>query len=244
MFGTSLGRCGLAAALLLVGTSMETAAAAIRPDSTLYTTYSVAPDLESASWIVCGSTAETEGCYSSGSLGPFGHIGAMLEGRPTTIGRAVTRKIYVLDVASGSATNGVTLNVYTKTDLVSDTDDKVTVTFDRAISLPLVGGTTVVASMAENDAYLYVGTNRSTQAVSVEKHKWVVTTLGGFSPPIPVAAITANSSGFVTVTFGAPGGEFSGFQVFGPTGAFESDGGGASFVLGDSNAVVPLPLPF
>src|SRR5882757_3177052 len=67
------------------------------PDSTLFTTYNVSTDLESAQWGVCGSTAQSEGCYSFGNIGPFCHIGSMLEGEPVVNGNTVTRDVYILD---------------------------------------------------------------------------------------------------------------------------------------------------
>jgi hypothetical protein len=97
--------------------------------------------------------------------------------------------------------------------------------------------------MAANNPYLYVGTNKSMQAVTVARGTWTVTTIGGFSPPIPVASITSDSYGYITVTFGAPNSTFSGFYVFGPTGAPQEDGGGATFMLNTSNAVTPVALP-
>ena len=59
--------------------------------------------------------------------------------------------------------------------------------------------------MAANSSALFIGTNKSTQAVEVSKGQWAVTSVGGFSPPLTVAAIGADINGFVTVTFGAPG---------------------------------------
>ena len=97
--------------------------------------------------------------------------------------------------------------------------------------------------MAQNNSYLYVGTTKSTQAASVRLGFWTVTPIGDFSPPIPVASITSDSYGYITVTFGAPGSPFSGFYVFGPTGASQGDGGGAEFMLNTSNAVTPAALP-
>src|SRR5579862_4656807 len=76
-------------------------------DATLYTTYSINSADTSVSWVVCGSTQQTEGCYSAGSLSPFVKVGALMEGNPTTSGNTVTRAIYVVD--SGSA--GVVLYV-------------------------------------------------------------------------------------------------------------------------------------
>jgi len=230
------------AALLAFAAGSGGLAAAAEPDSTLFTTYSVATDLRSANWLVCGSTKESEGCYSSGSLGPFGHIGAMLESPPVRDANAVTRQIYVLDVANGSTADVVALFVYTKTDVVTAADDTVTVNLFRKIALPLVGGKTVTASMAANNAYLYAGTNQSMQAVIVDKHDWrSFTTLGAGSPSAPVASITADSYGYVTVTFSAPN---TSFYVFGPAGEGEEDGGGPQFMLNDFNAVMPAAVPF
>lgn len=236
-------RCGLIATLMFGVVSPALTEAATPPDSAFFTTYYAATDLTSADYLVCGSTAQTDGCFSSGTLGPFGHIGAMLEGQPVVNGNTVTREIYVLDTASGSSANGVSLFVYTKSDVVSTSDDQVTVSLEQTIPLPLVGGSTATASMAANNSYLFVGTNQSTQAVEIAKGQWVVTSVGGFFPPLTVASIAADGNGFVTVTFGAPGGQSSGYYVFGPTGAALEAGGVAGFSLNAMNAVVPAPLP-
>lgn len=229
--------------VLAASTAFPMVAAATPPDSTLFTTYRVATDLKSASWLVCGSKGQSEGCYDSGSIGPFGQIGAMLESAPVTSGNTVSRKVYVLDIARGNNSEDVSLFVYIKKDVLTESDDTVSVKLDKIVALPLVGGKTVTGMMAANSLYLYIGTNQSYQAVSVDKNLWTVTGVGGFEPAIPVAAITANSYGFVTVTFGAPGGEFSGFYTFGPTGALQEDGGGAEFTLDDFNSVTPAALP-
>ena len=79
MFRSLYARCTLGATLMfctLPAAMAQTAA----PDSTLYTSYTVSTSLQSVDWIVCGSTAESDGCYGSGTLGTFGHVGAMLEG--------------------------------------------------------------------------------------------------------------------------------------------------------------------
>lgn len=236
--------CSALAGVLALAAGWCAPAAAAPPDANLFTTYTVGTNLESADWIVCGSTQEAEGCFASGSLGPFGHIGAMLEDAPAVSGETVTRHIYVLDVATGTSKNGVTLFVYTKKDLVSASSDTVTVTLSHTVSLsPLVGGSTVAGSMAANGQYLFAGTNQSFQAVSIKKSTWAVAAVGGFTPPIPVNSVTANSRGYITVTFGAPGGQFSGFYVFGPTGGLEEDGGGGAFMLDTMNGVTPAPLP-
>jgi hypothetical protein len=211
-------------------------AAPTAPDSTLYTTYNIygSSGAYTLDWTVCGSTQESEGCYASGSLGPFVAIGAMMEGLPMVSGSVVSRLIYVVD----SGSTAVKLYVYKKVDTVSTESDSVTVTLTHTITLPLTGGSTAITSMAANTAFLFIGTNQSPQAVEVRKATLAVTKLGGFSPPINVTSITADQYGYVTVTQGDATGE-SGFYLFGPSGGGEEDGGGASFTLGTMQAIQP-----
>src|SRR6185437_8870979 len=67
------------------------------PDASLYTTYSLASNYTTLNWDVCGYRGDSFGCYGSGSLGPFGHVGAAIEGNESVNGNTVTRKIYVVD---------------------------------------------------------------------------------------------------------------------------------------------------
>lgn len=213
------------------------------PDATLFTTYSMFNN--SINWVVCGSTQQSSGCYSAGNLGPFGKIGAIIEGIPKAKGKTstVTRYIYVIDVAAGNNHNQVLLYVYKKTDVVSSSFDTVTVTLSDTVTLPLVGGTSALASMAANKGFLFAGTNLSTSAVRIQKSNLSMTTIPGFSPPIPVTAVTADGYGYVTVTFGSFSGGSTGFAVYGPDGNNQEDGGGASFMLSTDQAVLPSSLP-
>jgi hypothetical protein len=108
--------------------------------------------------------------------------------RPTTTNRTtntVTRTIYVLDIATGSNLNGVTLYVYKKTDTITSSFDTTSVTLSKTISLPsLVGGSSALASMAANNKFLFIGTNQSPSAVEIQKGTFTITQIGGFSPPI------------------------------------------------------------
>jgi hypothetical protein len=232
----------LTVALACFAVSRSAVAQSGPPDATLSTKYTIDSTHTSVGWSVCGSTQQTVGCYASGSLGPFGKIGAMIEGNQSTnlSTNTVTRDIYVLDVASGSNLNGVELYVYTKTDTVTPSFDTVSVTLSKTVSLPLVGGALALASMAANNKFLFIGTNRSPQAVEVQKGTFSITeTAGGFSPPINVSAITADKYGYVTVTFGSfnPSKE-NGFIVFGSDGRAREIGGGASFMLNTVQAVL------
>jgi hypothetical protein len=221
--------------------SAQRGAAPAAIDATLYTTYSLYNNNQTLDLIVCGSTQQTEGCYGSASLGPFGNVGAMLEGSPSTNGSVVTRLIYIVDCAAGSSSNGVDLYVYKKTDTVSAGGDTVSVTLAHTVSLPLTGGATAVCSMAANASTLYIGTNQSPQGIEVKKSTLAITKLGGYSPPINVTSITANAYGYVTVTQG--NGSDTAFAVFAPTGGEVEDGGGSDFMLDTMNAVSTASLP-
>jgi hypothetical protein len=210
------------------------------PDATLFTTYSLTTQDTFVSWIVCGSTVSSTGCYSNGSLGPFGRAGALLEGNPSVNLKTntVTRAIYVVDIGSN-----VVLYVYKKTDVVSSTYDTATVTLSKTVILPLIGGSTALCSMAANNGFLFIGTDQSPQAVRVQKNNFTVTQLPGFSPPINVTAITADKYGYVTVTQGGFAGGNNAFTVYGPNGNLQEDGGGADFMLNTVTAVSTTTLP-
>jgi len=231
---------GLGFALLLAGSAFATS-----PDTNLYTTYYL--NGSEVELTVCGSTTESSGCYGGGSLGPFSLLGALIEGNPAVNEKTstVTRYIYALDIATGSSSNGVTLYVYKKTDVITATYDTVTVALFKTVPLSLTGGLTASASMAANPKFLFIGTNQSTFSVRVQKSNFAITESGSFSPPIPVTAITADAYGFVTVAFG----DFAGFDVenglivYGPNGNVVESGGGANFMVGTQNAVMPNTLP-
>jgi len=212
-------------------------------DATLYTRYNTDPNETIVNWNVCGSLPGSSGCYGSGTLGPFGRIGGVMEGEPKTDLHAntVTRAIYVLDSASGPNQNEVVLYVYTKVDTITTDSDTVTVTLSQTISLPLVGGTSpMTPQMAANKQFLFIGTDQSPQAVVLDKRTFSVTQLGGFSPPINVFGIFANQYGYVTLTFGPfRGGSSNKFIVAGPDGSDKEDGDGTQVML---DTVMGLPL--
>jgi hypothetical protein len=139
----------------------------------------------------------------------------------------------VLD--GGSNTNIVSLNVFKKTDTITSNSDTVSITPSKKLTLPLTGGGNALCSMAANDGFIFVGTDASPNAVKVNKLTYSLTKLGGFSPPLPVTAITANDYGYVTVTQQAATGG-SGFSIYGPNGMLQEDGGGAPFIPNTTNA--------
>lgn len=230
----------LVLATAALGHGQEAPPGPVPPDSTLYTTYELFSSNQSILWIVCGSTQQSSGCYAAGNLGPFTGVGALLECNPRVRLNTVTRAIYVLDAG---AAGPVTLYVYTKTDTVTPSSDVVSVGLTDALSLPLVGGPGVSCSMAANDRFLFIGTDQSPAGARVRKRDLEVTPLGGFSPPLNVSAITSNQYGYVTVTHGDFGQGPSGFYLFGPDGNLEEDGGGATFLLSTTQAVLTAALP-
>lgn len=223
-------------------------ATVVPPDSTLYTTYYPVNGFSSIGWVVCGATQQSEGCYSSGMLGPFGHAGAILESRETVlpsgiIGTSqVARNIYVVDDAAGDG-SAVNLYVYLKTDVVGPAYDTVTVNLVNTISLPLQGGVGAKSFIAGNDGYLFVGTSLSAVAVEIQKSNWQTEQVGGFYPPVNVSSITADKYGYVTVSFGGAATGGDGFYTFAPNGSLSEDGGGYNFMAGTQNGVSTADLP-
>ena len=189
--------------------------------------------------VVCGSLPQTEGCYGSASLGPFGRVGATIEGSPVQSVKkgTVTRYIYVVDVAAGSGANEVALYIYKKVDTINQSDDTVSVTLFKTVTLPLTGGAATVASMAANPTFLYIGTNQDDLAVQVTKKTLALAQIGEFSG-INISAITADAYGYVTLTWGTSGGP-SGFLTLAPNGGGEEDGGGAPVMLNTIQATLP-----
>jgi hypothetical protein len=220
------------------------APAATPPDATLYTTYSIDTAHTTVGLVVCGSLPGSSGCYGSASLGPFGKVGALLEGEPKVdlSANTVTRAIYVVDIASGTNQNQVVLDVYTKVDTITTDFDTVTVTLDRTVSLPLLGGASAQTSTAANKQFLFVGTNRTTNAAEINKRTFSIAQLGGFSPPINVFAITADQYGYVTISYGSFSGFDTAFIVVGPDGGGLEDGGGSQLMLNTVQAVLPSTL--
>ena len=218
--------------ILLFAVSAPLSAKSI--DSTLFTFYMSYPP--QVTLVVCGSLPQTEGCYGSASLGPFGRVGAMIEGLPTQNVKkgTVTRYIYVVDVAAGSGANQVVLYIYKKVDTINQSDDSISVTLFKTVNLPLTGGAATVAYMAANPTFLYIGTNQDESAVQVTKKTLALSQIGEFSG-MNIGAITADAYGYVTLTWGSPAGP-SGFLTLAPDGGGEEDGGGAPVMLNTTQA--------
>src|SRR5260370_7303353 len=119
MFDISYHRTIAAAVVAGLGMTFPALAQTAVPiDSTLFTTYQNYGN-NNITWVTCGSTKNTGGCYGSGTLGPFARVCAVMEGRPVTVGNTVTRSLYVLD--GGSNTNSVSFNEFINTDTITTT---------------------------------------------------------------------------------------------------------------------------
>ena len=140
MFDISYHRIKASALFISLGMifpGLAQTAQAVPIDSTLFTTYE-SNGSTNITWVTCGSTTNTSGCYGSGSLGPFNRVCAIMEGEPVTVGNTVTRSIYVLD--GGSNTTSVSLNVFKKSDIITSNGDTVSITPSKKLTLPLIGG--------------------------------------------------------------------------------------------------------
>ena len=228
-----------AALLLTLGFVVPAHAQNRNPDSTLYTYYETNQPTE-LHWVTCGSLPLSEGCYGSGSLGPFTNACAIVQSVPGAINPfTVVRYIYVLD--TGSQANGMTLTAYKRTDSLTQSNDTITIQTLATVPLPsLVGGSGVTCMMVQNPTNVYAASNQSSDAVSINKTTYAVNTVGEVFGN--VTAITADSYGYVTINQEQNG--TYGNTVYGPNGQLEGDGGGAYFMINPIDAVNPANYPF
>jgi len=182
------------------------AAASPPPNAGLYTSYSIGSDYQNVTWTVCGTTQTTEGCYGTGTLGPFAHAAALIESSPVVdvATGTVTRYIYLADNQARPPYNDfVYLYVYKKVDVVTSSTDTVTVSFVKFVSMRLLGGSGTTVFMAGNENYIYVGTSVYPFAVRIQRTNLShLVQTAQVSPEADVTAITSDFYGNVTVTFG------------------------------------------
>jgi hypothetical protein len=209
------------------------------PDANLFISYFFGSNFQDVAWVVCGSTQQSSGCFDSGNLGPFGKVGAMIEGDPAVSGNTVTRGIFLVDCNSSG--NGVELYGYKRVDTITSTFDTTTITLIKQIALPLTGGSTAACSMVANKQFLFIASDQGGGGVvEVKKSNLNVTQLGGFATPI---TLTVNQYGFVTVTSGSFGNNNGSFEQFNPQGQSVQVGGGTWFMLGTQTGVSIANLP-
>jgi hypothetical protein len=199
----------------------------------LFTTYNFYNSFETVYWSACGSTRRLKGCFSFGSIGPFGNVGALLEGSPETKGNTVTRELYIVDTGTGSV-NSIILYVYTKVDTITPNNDSVTITLTKTVSLPLIGGKEVSCFMAGNSKFIFIGTNQSYRAVEIQKSDLKYSYTLGYGE-LNVFAITSDAYGYVSIMYGdLLNGAFS---IYNPNGEVDISGSGANFTLSTTAGV-------
>lgn len=196
-------------------------------DSEIFTTWKFGRDGTSLSYLVCGSTKKTEGCYANGNLSPFENACAILDVPATRVDRVLTRDMYVLDGRT-SAAEPVLLDVYTRTDTFKKGVDRVAFTLKQQITLDLPGGKAHCA-MAAGNTDLFVGTSASQTVLRIDKSDFSTFEFGQIGP---ITSISADDRGFVGVQGG-------GFEVFAPDGQSLEDGGGPGALINTRNALTP-----
>ena len=212
------------------GLSMAAPCAHAQQASYNFTTYNISPT--AISWITCGSTPQSSGCFGSGQFGPFGRVCAVLEGRLETHGQTAKQPVYVMDSNVGNA-GKVALDVYRKTVVSTQSTITTTFTLTDSLSLPLTGGAAVTCQAAANKAVIAAGTGASTVAALINKKSLAVSSYGGFSPPEDVSSIVVDAQGYLSINF------TGGFYLLDPAGQSIEDGGGNAIVIPGDNAYLP-----
>jgi hypothetical protein len=184
-------------------------------------------------------------------IGPFGRVGAIMEGKASESGDVVTREVYIIDTASGSSADGVTLSIYKKTDTVTASYDTVEVSFVRSVTLPLKGGAHANCYVAGRNAYLYVATDKGPAAVQVNKGSLELTPIssGSIPPATRVLGISvttasaATTAGAVTIAFGGTTPGAASYVSYNAAGQQFEQGGGYNAYLNSEIGLSTFELP-
>jgi hypothetical protein len=223
------GRCHALA--LTFATGLACSLVPVQARAQLYTTYNFSG--AGFSWITCGSTSLSEGCYGSGTVTGFGRLCAILS--DTIVGSSTSslQRIYALD-SEGNGKRDVVLHYLTRRISVDSSGYAYTTFTDvKDVRLPLEGGPHVACYAADNDSVIAAGTSTSTTAAVLVKPSLKVSSYGGFSPPATMTGIAADAAGNIALNFSG------GFYLLGPNGGGLEDGGGNAFVIPLHNAYIP-----
>jgi len=197
--GAVLAAC--ASSLLMPGL-VTSARAEVALDHGIDLSFTALPD--QITWQLTGSDLNTS--FVNGTLGPFNHACAILQGLPTTQGNVVKRDIYVLD--SGISSSEVVLYVYARTDTITSSggqrNDAVTIVPRHAVPLGLSGASNASCYMAANATAIFAGTSANLSAEIIYKDSLLhdATAQQSISYGFTVSAITASDNGIVFVTWG------------------------------------------
>jgi hypothetical protein len=201
--------------------------------SSLFTSFENHPGAGFISWLTCGSTPTSSGCYGSGQLGGFGNACAMLSGTGGAL--------YVMDRqgldAKGNPTGATALLVYKqKIDETPDGVVSASIVLAGKFPLPVKGGARVKCFMAANAKDVVLGTDKDSRLVFFDKKTRDIRSEGG-EGAYPVQSITANEAGYVLVNLG------DGFAVYGRDSVLQVSGGavGQPLFPNKSNGVSLAP---
>lgn len=205
-------------------------------NTNIYTTYNFSNGATSISWVTCGSTPQSEGCFQSGQIDGFGKVCAVLDTPPLVNGTTTKQKLYIFDSGASKAAS-LLLDVYEKVDVTTNDYDTTVFTLKTKLTLPIPAGSGAKCFAAANKGYIFAGTSKSTNAVEISKVDLSQTSIGGFSPPIPVTSIDPDPVGNVSINFG--NGSETGFVLIGPSGSGLEDGGGNAIIFNGTTAYTP-----
>lgn len=215
-------KAALAAAVVVCAAD---SASAGKPDDGYYSLYD---DTDGDGAFVNMSICTTGGC-EFGFTGAFEHVCAILETVPEVKDNVMSRDIFVLDKRS-SNTHPMTLTVYHRVDTATGSGDAWEVTLTHTISLDITGGPKAKCKMVENPKYVYLGTDLSSHAVSVDRKKFKTSEAAGG----PTTLLSVDSRGYITISDTASGG----FKLLDPKGGQLLSGGGAPYEVGDQTATL------
>lgn len=231
----------IATALLLVPVaSLAAPAPQVSVDgSNLMTAFWFANNYTDVELLVCGSVPHTSGCFGSGSLGPFGKVGALIVGTAVAdpVAHTITQDIYAVEQAYNGAPI-TKLYVYRLVETIDATNGRADVTVARVktVPLPLKGGLGAKTFLASNGHALYIATDQDPHAITVEKHGFAIAQVYTLAPGSNVSSLTANEDGCVGVTSGQSGGSDGNILLCSNgNGGLESVG--TNFVVGSTNGV-------
>jgi hypothetical protein len=235
---------GLAIVLAISAPAVSVRAAAPHAINTqIYTTYNFYDNNSQISWVTCGSTQQSEGCFDSGRITGFGKVCSVLDTVPEVNGAITRQKLYIFDSDVSGGANLV-LSVYEKTDVTTESFDTTTFKLTSKVTLQIPAGPGVrcfaVGTHGDGGGglgYIFAGTSTSDSAVRISKADLSVTPIGGFSPPIPVTSIDIDPADYVSVNFG--NGNNTGFILFAPSGGGAGDGGGNAVIFDNRIGYTP-----
>ena len=218
-----------AAALSIAATGG--AAAKGHVDDALFADYLLLP--ETVSFSVCGKLVNATGCFGAGVMSPpFEEACAVVEDPPVYKKNRVSRLIYILDKRYSNR-DPMQLYIYRRDDTITANNDNVVVSYQANIFLGIGGGYNAQCHMANSANFIYAGTNKSKNAVQVDKANFTIVNVGQAN----VTSITADDRGYVAVTSGNGGSLFD----FAPDGTEVEEGYAQEDFVGTTNAWIPQP---